>query len=347
MVGREDREQSAREAVPDDTAGSPCRAAAGCRRTWRRASYPVVDAQVFGGQEQVLRAGLGVDRASPCACAPSGSARSPRGRTRGRSGSARRPAPTARSRGAWPRARPPSAAQSPWYFGAVGRRLELPRSARRCSRCSPRGPWSARRADAPPRARRRIWPIVELQVVVGHVDLERRVALADQRRQLLLEHLAASGRRRSCGTRSRSRPCLRRGGGSRRPPPQRCGPCCCARERNHRGRPAAGRRAGAGEKSSAMREPVAGRLVEVAVARRRRRAATSRPPASISRRPARPGSAPSGDDPPVADADVGAHGLAGGRDGAVADDECRRSMGSWHAQCPASLRSMCAVSRAA
>ena len=31
--------------------------------------------------------------------------------------------------------------------------------------------------------------VVELQVVVGHVDLERRVALADQRRQFLVQHL--------------------------------------------------------------------------------------------------------------------------------------------------------------
>jgi hypothetical protein len=60
--------------------------------------------------------------------------------------------------------------------------------------------------------------VVELQVVVGHVELERRVAFGDQRRQLLAKHV----RRRVADDQVKRiiDQCFagRRGDGNRRPP---------------------------------------------------------------------------------------------------------------------------------
>ena len=101
-------------------------------------------------------------------------------------------------------------------------------SASRCSRRSRRGSSPSRRARRATVEHVEDLAVVELQVVVGHVDLERGVALGDQRRQFLVQHR----RRRVADDQVEGvvdmRPCLRRAGGSRRRRRAATAPLACA-----------------------------------------------------------------------------------------------------------------------
>ena len=167
-------------------------------------------------------------------------------------------------------------------------------------------------------------PVPELQVVVGHVDLERRVALVDQHRQLALRHVLGGIRhdqvervvdhRLAVGTlvvvvhRRLDRAAL-----------------LLHRERQHGGGATARRRTGAGEEVVGVFRAVVGGLVEVAMAVYAAR--RDEPAGGVERLGGLAFQAlRNGDDAPVAHADVRRVAIADGRDVGVAQDQ----VVAWH-----------------